>query len=668
MTSVSALFSDIGEYFAAGFFELEGASTARAYCRAYRRLYENCPLMPFHPGDPLYPSKCVTADDLAVSPQYCRQFNYDPTRLMKKSPEAARIFDGFYAEHMEFWQVDTFKEAKHYFSYLDAWNHSAPNFARIAKEGLDGYRKRILLMKDEDLKEALLDVIEGIRAYRERSLAYLKSVRADEKLISALEKVPFAPVETAYEAMVMANFIFCFDGCDNIGHADSFLLPYWKGENLEKEMHFMMKSLENSVGWSLTLGPDYTELTKEWLRASKGLARPLIELRVTPDMPEDVWDLALETVLSGGGQPAFYNDKAITSRLLRRLPEAPEEDIHAFAGMGCTETSITGKTFCGGIDVNLSVLKVFEDAMKEVLEACPSFGDFYAAFLKKLHTAQDILIAFVDAYYTRRSEISFAPIRTLFTDDCIEKEKGYYQGGARYTFAIPSDSGIPNAVDSLLAVRKLVYETKAYSAADFLSALEKDDPAFRAALRSCPSYGVADPEADELMRGLTTEFYEYYLSAKLSLGVGFLPTSHQFLRHVPEGGRVGNTPDGRRAGEPVADSIAAVNGKAQKGPTSMLVSAASFIQKDIYGIPVLNLSIARKFEPSVLRALIESYFEMDGTQMQITCTTRETLLDAKAHPEAHRDLIVRVGGYSSFFNDLDDALQNAVIARTLFEG
>lgn len=88
----------------------------------------------------------------------------------------------------------------------------------------------------------------------------------------------------------------------------------------------------------------------------------------------------------------------------------------------------------------------------------------------------------------------------------------------------------------------------------------------------------------------------------------------------------------------------------------------------VYSIPVLNLSINRKFDSRILRSLIEGYFELGGTQMQITCTSKEELLDAKKNPDAHRDLIVRVGGYSDYFNGLSPELQDAVIARTMFGG
>ena len=668
MTDAAKLFYDINEPFAAGFFEIPDATPAVAFCRAYRRFYENVPLPRYKSFDPLYPYKGLWCDDYAVNPQYCRQYGVDFGRLGEKSTECEKLFRQFDAVHGSFLDVDGKEAGSRYAAYIDGWNHSALNFKRILAEGIDSYESRVRAMKNDDLREALLDLIAGIRTYHERIVKYLESEGAEKRLVDALKKVPFSPAETAWEAIVACNFTLCLDGCDNLGFIDGWLPKYWKGEDLTEELAALMMRLAYSNGWSMSIGPRYSELTKQYLTALKGEARPMIELRVTPDMPDDLWQVALERVMSGDGQPAFYNENAIQSRLRERFPDAPEEDIFEFAGMGCTETNFSGLTFSGGIDVNLNVLKVFDEVMRENLAASSSFGEFYEKLTARLHEVQDDLALFVNNYYNKRAEISFAPIRTLFVDDCIDKEQGYYSGGARYTFAIPSDSGIPNTVDSLLVVKELVFDKKLYSAEEFIAAVDARDAEFLALSRGCPAYGVGNTDADSLMNDLTKRFFAHYRCKTLDVGDGFLPTSHQFVRHTTEGHTVGNTPDGRKAGTPVADSIAATNGKAVEGPTMMLKSAASFDQSMVYAIPVLNLSLSTKCKPEILRALIEGYFKIGGTQMQITYVDRETLLDAKENPDAHGDLIVRVGGYSHYFIALESDLQDAVIARTMFNG
>ena len=667
MNQNADLFFEIGEPLAAGFFEEPEASTARKFCRGFRRYFENCPVPDHKPGTPLYPACQMDRSTLAVTPEYGAQYSVNFGKLEAKSKIAADIFREFHKNHSDYHIVDGVNEVLKYTSYIDACNHSALNYKRITLEGIDRYEQRVQAMKDQDLRTALLDVILGIRNFHSRCVAYLESVDAEPKLIAALKKVPFQPAQTGYEALVSANFMLNFDRADNIGYVDSWLPKVWKGEDLVDAMHCMMANLQSQAGWSLSIGPEYSDLTKQWIRASEGLARPMIELRVTSGMPDDIWETALNRVLSGGGQPSFYNERVIQQRLAERIPHAPLEDIAEFAGMGCTETSLSGMTCCGGIDANLNVLKVFEESMHYDLQDSASFEDFYESFFRRLHLAQDNLMSYVDNYYNKRAQMLFAPIRTLFTDDCIERECGYFQGGARYMYSVPSDSGIPNTADSLLAVKELIFRQHAYTPEVFLEKLENRDPLLLAQLRACPSYGAGNEEANALIHDLTSRFYSHYRQGKLTLGLGYFPTSHQFVRHVSDGRKVGPTPDGRNAGQPMSDSIAAVNGKAMQGPTEMLRCAACYAQDEVYGIPVLNLSINQKFDPQVLRSLIESYFEMDGTQMQITCTTRERLLEAKCNPEQHRDLVVRIGGYSEYFCRLEPALQDAVIARTMFE-
>ncbi|MBR4941145.1 MAG: hypothetical protein IKZ19_04005, partial [Clostridia bacterium] len=653
MNKTAELFYSINEPFGAGFFEEPDASPARRICRAYRRFYESCPVNPYEKDAPLYPTDgFIRNPELAIKPQYCRQFEADWGALEAKDSKAAEIYRTFEEEHAYFAPAEGREDVMKYTAYIDAWNHSALNLKRICAEGVDAYEARIRKMENADLREALLDVIEGIRNYHARSIDYLKSENAPQKLINALEQVPFRPARNAYEAIVSSNFMFCFDGCDDIGHIDAWLFKYWNGEDLTRELHIMMRNLQISGGWSVSVGPEYNEITYQLIKASEGLARPMVELRTTKEMPEDLWKLSLERVLSGGGQPAFYNEDAIQTRLASRIPHAPKEDLIEFCGMGCTEAALTGMTYCGGIDSNLNVLKVFLESLELDLDTASDFDEFYAAFTARLRQAQDNLMSYVNGYFNKRAEICFAPIRSIFTEDCIEREKGFYQGGARYCYAIPDDSGIPNTVDSLMTVKKLVFEDKVYTPDEFRYFLDTGEREFLALCRACPSYGNGNEEADSLMRDLTGNFYAYYKTGKLDLGIGFLPTSHQFTRHICEGDTTPNTPDGRKLGQPVSDSIAAVNGKAFNGPTHMLLSASSFVQKDIYAIPVLNLSISQMFDPEVLRALIEGYFHLGGTQIQITCTSKEELEDARIHPEDHGEMIVRVGGYSDFFKNL----------------
>jgi len=650
MTTASSYLLRIGEPFAAGLLELDGESPARVFCRGYRRFYECCPIS-YHTGAPLFPNGVIGIPDTAVTTNYFTQYSVQWDQLEAKSGEAAGI-------------MRAFAEKYH---YAGGWNHSVLNYRRILNDGVNRYEERVRNMKNDDIRESLLDVLAGIRAYHARALSVLPSLGAPERLVTALRKVPFEKAETAYEALVSINFMLSLDVWDNAGRLDSYLAKYHRGEDLTEELRCLMLSMQENGMWSVALGPDYNDITYQVLRASRGLGRPMVQLRVTGDMPEELWNLAIERILEGGGQPSFYNERVIQKRLHERLPNAPDEDILEFTGAGCTETCLEGLTFCGGIDINLNVLKLLETHMKEELASSGDFHTFYERFQKRVRCAQDDVVRELNRMYNERAAKCFAPIRTLFTEDCIENERGFFQGGARYTYAVPSDSGIPNVIDSLLAIRKLVFEDRVYTADSLLSALESNDSELMARLSACPCYGVADPAADDLVQDFTERFYKYYRDQVLDLGDGIFPTAHQFIRHVDEGKLVGRMPDGRAPFDPVADSIAPVNGKAVQGPTRMLLSAAKYHQEYIYSIPVLNLSVTKRYSPELLRGLVEGYFALDGTQIQITAVSKEKLLAAKSEPEKHKDLIVRVGGFSDYFWKLSNELQDAVVARTMYE-
>lgn len=653
---------DMGEPFAAGLLEFPDGPVSKVYCRGYRRYYETCPIF-YRTGAPLFPCGHTTGPytgqpedpgarrEICVYPQFFHQYDVRWADLERKSPRAAAIMRAFSARYR----------------FVGYCTHSMLNFKRILAEGIDSYEQRLLAKKDSDFRSALLDLIDGLRTYHRRALEALPALGAPQALLDALHRVPFSPAESAYEAIVALNFCLSLDGWDNVGRLDSILAPYHRGEDLRPWLRCLMENIQANDRWSITLGPEYSEVTYQALEATVGLARPLVQLRVTEDMPESLWALAVKRITEGGGQPAFYNEKAIQQRLKGRIPHLPPEDALEFAGGGCTETAFAGYTYSGGTDLNINVLKIFEDYMHAQLPESPSFEVFYENFCALLQKKQDEQMAEINAYWNERAQTCFAPIRTLFVDDCIDKETGWFQGGARYTFSISSDSGMPNTIDSLLAIRHLVFEEKLYTPTEFLSLLTAEDPVFFARLQTCPAYGRDDDRCDALAKDLTTRFYAHYLTGKLDLGLGFFPTAHQFTRHVLYGTKVGATPDGRHAGTPEADSLAAVNGKATKGPTAMLNSAACYEQKDIYGMAVTNLSISQNHRPEVIRSLVEGYFAEGGTQLQITAVDRKVLQEARRDPDSHRDLIVRVGGYSDYFCRLTDELKDAVIARTLFD-
>ncbi len=654
MNAIAAKFYEIGEPYAAGLFEASEKGYFYRHAIANARFFEQLPPAQYVPGDKLYPSyRRFFCSGCAVCPQFAKTYDIDWDKLEAKDAEAAQALREFYdLSHMQ-----------------RGWTHSTPNYKRIVREGLASYRERILKQENEEFREGLLALIDAFESYIRRSVAYLRSVNAPAELIEALERVPFAPAETYYQGLVAWNMIFHFDNGDNLGCLDDGLADLYRGEDLTEAIAELFDNLEAVDNWSCTIGTNgYNEITKQALRAIGKKRRPMLELLVRPEMPQEIWDLAIENLKNGSTHPSFYNINAIKAMLHDRFPQISAEDLELFCGCGCTETVFQGVTRAGGTDDDVPLLLLFEEYMHAHLTEAESFEAFYEGFCAYVECYIDRFLDGILEVYLYHAKYLPNPVRTLLTDDCIDKGLDFNAGGARYTWTQSSESGLINAIDSLLAVRDLVFEKKMFGAEEFLAKLKAEDAALFAVLKTCPCYGVDNEKADALASAFATRVYMAFRNKKpVAFIDGCLLTEHQFSRYEYQGTRVGPTPDGRRARQATCDSIAALRGKATLGPTAMLQSAAKLPQHLADGISVLNLTLSKNFVSSSLQALVEGYFALGGIQVQVTVTSVEELQDALAHPERHEDLIVRVGGYSELFIRLSPTLRKAVVERNVHE-
>lgn len=662
MNKTVELFLSINEPYAAGFFEEENRGLFFRFSRALRRYFENRPVDDFR-GSRLYPSGVIHDGGFAVHPECAKTFNPDYyVPLYEKSPEAAKIMEKV-REKSNF----TVTPSAAYIT-LSGYTHSTPHYERIIKEGFDSYDDRINKIEDIDMREGLLEVLTGIRDYHARGLEYLKSVNADPELISAIEQVPFQPARNAYEAIVCWNYVMYLEGIDNVGLLDAGLDPYYRGEDLSREIRELFENVNDNDKWNCGIGGAvYNEITRECLRQIRGLRRPGLTMRVSRDMPDDIWQLALEATWSGCGNPSFYNEEVIQDMLDEAYPGMPEEDKMRYYAAGCTETNIAGLCNVGGIDGNINLSMILESHMKNSLESAETFDEFYQGFLEEVHKGVDLLLSDVHRNHEQRAHYLPNPMRSLLIDDCIDRGIDYNNGGARYNAALTSESGMINVIDSLLALKTLIFDKHRFEPKEFLRLLELEDKHLYELLKKCPHFGMDDEESDLLAHDFSTFFYGLYKGKRCYRGGFCTPTSHQYNRHPREGKKVGPTPDGRHRGEALCDSLAAMNGKSANGPTAMLLSASKLDLKSIYGMGVVNLSINKKFAQNSLKALLQGYMKVGGTQVQVTLTSKEDLMDALINPDKHDDLIVRVGGYSEYFNRLTPDLKRVIIERTMYE-
>ena len=656
--SIAKELSAFGEYLGSGLFEEADRSLFYRKALGLRRYYENRSLPVYH-GERLYPSGAPERT-VMIYDSYLYGVEWDEKALDAIHPDYSRALKA------EFGRYTPGVSPEHAVGG-NMWNHSMPHYERILKEGFSSYRQRISQIPDPEMRAGLIHLLDGIKCYVSRCVAYLEKMHADQQLIDALKKVPFEPAKTFYEAIVCWNFVFYLDNCDNLGCVDAGLAPYYHGEaDAPALLANLFANIDETGGWSMAIKPPYTELTVFCLQALKERRRPMTELFVDENTPDTIWEAAFDAVLSGSAQPAFYSPKGVLEGLKRRFPQILEEDLQQFCGGGCTESMLAGLSNVGSLDAGINLPLILTASIQKHLGSAESYEDFYQAFLADVRKTAEVTMAQIAASQEERAEWNPLPMRTLLVDDCIDRGVEYNAGGARYMWSIINFAGMINIVDSMLVIRDWVFREKKYTGAEMADLLARDDEAFLQEARKYPNcFGRDLDEANEAAYRISHDIYAMLDGHKPYLGLGYLPSSIQFNTAASAGKLVGATPDGRRGGDTLAESLGAIFARDTQGPTALLKSAASLDLQSALGMPVVNLTIKPDFDRSILKALILGYLQLGGLQLQITCVDEKTLLAAYENPQAYPNLIVRVGGFSEYFCRLSEDLRKNIVRRTL---
>lgn len=654
---ISDKFKEIGEYAASGMYEEESRSLFYRKALGLRRFYENCDLAPYN-GELLYPSG-ILPNKMKIYPHYLSGVVLDYDAICKMDKSIANSFASDFCKYRH-------SVPQEHTVAGGMYTHSMPNYERILKEGFFSYIDRIKKIDDADMRDGLLHLLEGIKNYWERCISYLESVNADEKLIKALQKVPFYPAGDIYEAIVGWNFILYLDNCDNLGCVASGLYTYYNGEDVTEMLKNLYDNLDANNGYSMALGIDYNPLTLQCLEASKGKRRPMIELFVNESTPDEIWNKAFDVIRTSNGQPAFYNENVIMNGLKQKFPTIKEEDLKKFCGGGCTETMLAGLSNVGSVDAGINLLLILENTIYTKLQIAKSFEEFYDFYISEVRAVVNAVTDGISKSQKERAEFNPLPMRTLLIDDCIDNGLDYNNGGARYKWSIINFAGMINVIDSMLVIRDAIFKDKTFTVSEFTDKLKANDKEFLAYTRKHTiSFGNDNADANAFTNKISTDIFSMLDNKKPYIGDGFLPSSIQFMSQVDAGKGIGATPDGRESAAPLCDSLAAIFGKDTEGPTALLKSVASLDLKRALGIPVLSFNINPDFDNSVLKGLVLGYMQLGGIQIQITCTDIKTLQEAYENPDLHRNLVVRVGGYSEYFCRLSDDLKKMIINRTI---
>ena len=418
------------------------------------------------------------------------------------------------------------------------------------------------------------------------------------------------------------------------------------------------------------------------------ILQPSSMVQLSKKNPDSFINRAVKITKTGFGQPSIFNTDAIVQELVRQGKSV--EDARNGGASGCVESGAFG-TEAYILTGYFNLAKILEITLNNghdhrtgkvigLKTGDPrnfkTFGDLMDAYKLQLHYFADIKIKGNNIIEKLFAENLPAPFLSLIIDDCIANGKDYNAGGARYNTSYVQGVGLGSLTDSLTALKYHVFDEKTTTMDEFLKALESNFEGFEELryklIYETPKYGNDDDYADDQSRQIFEIFYNSVNGRPTARGgtfrINLLPTTS----HVYFGSVIKALPDGRKAYEPLSEGISPVQGADKNGPTAVIKSASK-LDHIRTGGTLLNQKFAPSFfedDDSIAKVsqLVRSYFRLDGHHIQFNVVSADTLRDAQKHPEKYRDLIVRVAGYSDYFNDLGEDLQNEIIRRTAHEG
>lgn len=580
--------------------------------------------------------------------------------------------------------------------------HSNPDYGMLLRLGTSGLRRRLETGRQMNPgKDAFYnalaltaDALDALGA-RARRLA---SEAGNDRIARAFEQIPENPPRDFFEACQFFWLVFAFDGVDSPGRFDYFM-DDWCASASEADRRACLEALWDlfyeTRTWNLCVGgsdehgvPFENALTRDILRTArkKRVNTPNLTLRVCAATSPEVWRLAAEALATGIGIPAIYSDECVCPAL--EDLGIPPRDAHNYCMNGCNQIDIFGKSHMGLEDGEVCLAKCLELTLHrgrcaltgEMLgidtgdiASFATYEELFAAYRRQLEAMTDRVVAMANRAQRLYAEYAPNPLRSLLIRGCVENGRDYKDGGPLYNHGQILAEGIADTADSLTALRRAVYEEKKYTLSDVVRALDADFTGYEEMLRdlaACPQCGNGDAEADGTAAAVVGHFYGYLLTKRTWRGGIYGGGCSTFNRAAAYGGSIGALPNGKRKNDPLlADSIGAVPGHDRNGPTALLLSAARQPQRLAKSGNVLNLKFTRQFfdseaGESAFISLAKTYFRLGGQQLSVSVVSPEELRDAQLHPEAHGDLIVRVGGYSDHFTNLSRGLQDNIIART----
>lgn len=603
--------------------------------------------------------------------------------------------------------------------------HFAPNYEDLLQQGSDGLRTRIRMRLDDgsltneerDQLQANLIAIDALEIFSDRYCDLARRTGRDD-IARVLERVPRQPASSLREALQMiwlVQMVVQIESLDqgiSLGRLDQYLYPIYRREIADgrfdpdafRDMFcaFCLKLSEViplfsdrltevfaglPIGQAVTLGG----ITAEGEDASNALTVLLLDVidrfktrqpnwhaRISSTSAPSYVRRVFEVVGRGGGSPAVYNDEAIVKTLRRRF-DAPDR-LWNYTTIGCVELALPGISYTSSDAALFNYPRILESVLRKVRgrsggrhsRAIASMPDLIGALEAELRKEVAKLREELDAIEVSNREHHPVPFSSLTIKGCVETATDLTAGGAQFNATGIQAVGLADLANSLAAIETLVFERRELTLEEMATACARNfagHPDLKARLAGLDKFGCDKPRVDALARQMMALFDTVISENTNTRGGRWMAGAFSMTCHRSMGRKTGALPSGRGAGEPFADGIAPADGTDCLGPTASLNSVAKLDGRHLANGANLNLkfdaaTVRGPHGAALLEALVRGYFKQGGLQVQINVLDPDVLLDARKNPERHRNLLVRISGYSAYFVDLTPELQDEIINRT----
>ena len=609
--------------------------------------------------------------------------------------------------------------------------HIMPGYERLLQKGFGGLieegKSYLEKAKDAEQKQYLQAMIlcdDAAGQYILRYAAMARDLAEHEtdsvfkkdlsRIAAACEQIAYGVPRNFFEAIQLIwlahEILYCenYPASESFGRLDKYLQPFYEadiasGLLTKEEAIDYIDALWIKFGITLhayenvTIGgcnPDGTgymdnDLTKFFMQANRKMRfdQPLLTLRYNDAMPEDVWDEAISLILTGTGFPAFFGEKACIANKMRI--GIPEADAREFGLIGCVELAVPGKEYAKTEVLRINWGKIMELMLNggqctmgedrfplaeyKDLDSIQTFDEFFQWYQDELIHFTQLAVDCINLLDQALVLCYPTPYLSSLIEGCFAKGMDVTGGGALYNETGINACGMANVVDSLAAIKKLVFDEKKVSLSTFAKALRNNYEGYQdlhtAVTYHCPHYGNDDDSVDQYYQKLVSLYGDFVDRCKNPRGGRWQLGWYSVEDHAKMGIHTGALPDGKYAGQALANAASPVQGHDITGPTAAINSLLKFDQTTATNGIVLDL----KFSPSyfdnkrheqALKDMIRTYFDEGGVEIQFNVVDRSTLVNAQKDPAKYKDLVVRVSGFSAYFTSLIKETQDEIIART----